>query len=97
MMHSFWLQGTQAGAKNTFDCITTFSETDFIEDLKQFDVPTLIIHYADDQLLSIGAAALHASKPVRNTTLKINLGAPHGLMDAHKNQLNANLLELTKT
>jgi len=96
-MHSFWLQGTQAGAKNTFDCITAFSKTDFTEDLKQFDVPTLIIHDDDDQLRPIGAAALHASKPVRNTTLKINLGAPHGLMETHKKQLNANLLELTKT
>ena len=93
MIDSFWLQGMQAGHKNTFDCIKAFSETDFTEDLKKFDVPTLIIHGDDDQIVPIGAAALNSSKLVRNATLKIYPGAPHGLADTHKDQLNADLLE----
>jgi non-heme chloroperoxidase len=79
MMDSFWLQGMQAGHKNTFDCIKAFSETDFTEDLKKFDVPTLIIHGDDDQIVPIGAPALRSSKLVKNATLKIYAGAPHGL------------------
>jgi non-heme chloroperoxidase len=96
MMDSFWLQGMQAGANNTFDCIKAFSETDFTEDLKKFDVPTLIIHGDDDQIVPIGAAALRSSKLVRNATLKIYAGAPHGLAATHKDQLNADLLEFIK-
>jgi len=92
MMDSFWLQGMRAGHKNTFDCIQAFSETDFTEDLKKFDVPTLIVHGDDDQIVPIGASALLSSKLVRNATLKIYKGAPHGLVDTHKNQLNADLL-----
>ena len=76
MMDSFWLQGMQAGAKNTFDCIKAFSETDFTEDLKKFDVPTLIIHGDDDQIVPIGAAALRSSKLVKKAMLKIYAGAP---------------------
>jgi non-heme chloroperoxidase len=79
MIDSFWLQGMQAGHKSTFDCIKAFSETDFTEDLKKFDVPTLIIHGDDDQIVPIGAAALRSSKLVKNATLKIYAGAPHGL------------------
>ena len=96
MIDSFWLQGMQAGAKNTFDCIEAFSETDFTEDLKKFDVPTLIVHGDDDQIVPIGAAALRSSKLVRNATLKIYAGAPHGLADTHKDQLNADLLDFLK-
>jgi non-heme chloroperoxidase len=97
MIDSFWLQGMQAGHKNTFDCIKAFSETDFTEDLKKFDVPTLIIHGDDDQIVPISAAALSSSKLVRNATLKIYRGAPHGLADTHKNQLNADLLSFLKS
>jgi non-heme chloroperoxidase len=89
---SFWLQGMQAGHKNTLDCIKAFSETDFTEDLKKFDVPTLIIHGDDDQIVPIGAAALRSSQLVKNSVLKIYPGAPHGLMATHKEQLNADLL-----
>jgi len=96
MMDSFWLQGMMAGHKNTFDCIKAFSETDFTEDLKKFDVPTLIIHGDDDQIVPIGAAALCSSKLVKNATLKIYSGAPHGLVDTHKDQLNADLLAFLK-
>ena len=97
MIDSFWLQGMQAGHKNTLDCIKAFSETDFTEDLKKFDVPTLIVHGDDDQIVPIGAAALRSSKLVKNATLKIYAGAPHGLADTHKDQLNADLLAFLKT
>ena len=96
MINSFWLQGMQAGHKNTFDCIKAFSETNFTEDLKKFDVPTLIIHGDDDQIVPIGAAALRSAKMVKNATLKIYAGAPHGLADTHKDQLNADLLAFLK-
>ena len=96
MMDSFWLQGMQAGHKNTFDCIKAFSETDFTEDLKKFDVPTLILHGDDDQIVPIGAAALASSKLVKNSTLKIYAGAPHGLTETHKDQLNSDLLAFLK-
>lgn len=92
MIDSFWLQGMQAGSKNTFDCIKAFSETDFTEDLKKFDVPTLIIHGDDDQIVPIGAAALASAKIVKHASLKIYPGAPHGLAYTHKDQLNADLL-----
>jgi non-heme chloroperoxidase len=93
----FWLQGMMAGHKNTFDCIKAFSETDFTEDLKKFDVPTLIVHGDDDQIVPIGSAAIAASKLVKNSTLKIYPGAPHGLTDTHKDRLNADLLEFIKS
>jgi non-heme chloroperoxidase len=92
MIDSFWLQGMQAGHKNTFDCIKAFSETDFTADLKKFDVPTLIVHGDDDQIVPIGAAALRSAKLVKDAVLKIYPGAPHGLADTHKDQLNADLL-----
>ncbi|MFA6901715.1 MAG: alpha/beta hydrolase [Gallionellaceae bacterium] len=96
MIDSFWLQGMHAGHKNTFDCIKAFSETDFTEDLKKFDVPTLIIHGDDDQIVPIEAAALLSAKLVKNATLKIYPGAPHGLADTHKDQLNTDLLAFIK-
>jgi len=97
MIDSFWLQGMQAGHKNTYDCIKAFSETDFTEDLKRFDVPTLIIHGDDDQIVPIGAAALNSAKLVKNASLKIYPGAPHGLTATHKDQLNADLLAFLNT
>ena len=96
MIDWFWVQGMQAGHKNTFDCIKAFSETDFTEDLKKFDVPTLIVHGDDDQVVPIGAAALASSKLVKNATLKVYAGAPHGLTETHKEQLNADLLAFLK-
>ena len=96
MIDSFWLQGMQAGHKNAFDCIKAFSETDFTEDLKKFDVPTLILHGDDDQIVPISAAALLSVKLVKNATLKIYAGAPHGLVYTHKEQLNADLLAFLK-
>jgi non-heme chloroperoxidase len=90
---AFWLQGMRAGHKNALDCIKAFSETDFTEDLRSFDVPTLVLHGDDDQIVPIGALALLSAKLVRNATLKIYAGAPHGIADTHKERLNADLLE----
>jgi len=96
MIDSFWRQGMQAGHRNALDCIKAFSETDFTEDLKKFDVPTLVLHGDDDQVVPIGASALASSKLVKKSILKIYPGAPHGLTDTHKNQLNADLLAFLK-
>ena len=89
---SFWLQGMQCGFKAAYDCIKAFSETDFTEDLKKFDVPTLILHGDDDQIVPIGASALLSSKLVKGATLKIIPGAPHGMCSTLKDQVNAELL-----
>jgi non-heme chloroperoxidase len=89
---SFWLQGMQAGIKSALDCIKQFSETDFTEDLKKFDIPTLIAHGDDDQIVPIGAAALKSSKLVKGSTLKIYPGAPHGLATTRQDEFNADLL-----
>ena len=97
MIDSFWLQGMQAGHKNTFDCIKAFSETDFTEDLKKFDIPTLILHGDDDQIVPIKSSALRSAKLVRNATLKIYEGAPHGLTETHKERLNNDLLEFLRS
>jgi len=96
MIDSFWSQGMRSGHKGTFDCIKAFSETDFTEDLRKLDVPTLIVHGDDDQIVPIGAAALQSSKLVKRSTLKIYEGAPHGLADTHKERLNADLLAFLK-
>ena len=93
---AFWLRGMQGGLKNQLDCIKAFSETDFTEDLKKFDVPTLIIHGDDDQIVPITASAHAASHLVKNATLKIYRGGSHGLADSHKDQLNADLLAFLK-
>lgn len=92
----FWLQGMQAGYKNTYDCIKAFSETNFTEDLKKFDVPTLIVHGDDDQIVPIGASALASAKLIKNSILKIYKGAPHGLTETHKEKLNADLRDFLK-
>jgi non-heme chloroperoxidase len=89
---AFWLQGMQGGLKNEYECIKAFSETDFTEDLRRFDVPTLVIHGDDDQIVPIGAAGLASSQLVKDATLKVYEGAPHGVADTHKDQLNADLL-----
>jgi non-heme chloroperoxidase len=97
VMDAFWLQGMQAGHKNTFDCIKAFSETDFTEDLKRFDVPTLVVHGDDDQIVPIGATGLRSAELVQGATLKVYQGAPHGLADTHKERLNADLLAFVAT
>jgi non-heme chloroperoxidase len=89
---AFWLQGMQGGLKNELDCIKAFSETDFTEDLKKFDVPTLVVHGSDDQIVPIDITAHPTSKIVKNATLKVYPGGPHGLAVTHKDELNADLL-----
>jgi non-heme chloroperoxidase len=92
MVDSFWMQGMMGGHKGTYDCIKAFSETDFTEDLKKFDVPTLIIHGDDDQIVPIGAAAMRSSKLVKDAVLKVYPGGAHGLTDTAKDELNTDLL-----
>jgi len=89
---SFWLQGMQAGHKSAYDCIKAFSETDFTADLKRFDVPTLILHGDDDQIVPIGASALMSAKLVKGATLKVYPGLPHGMCTVNADQINADLL-----
>lgn len=93
----FWRQGMQASLKGVFDCIKAFSETDFTEDLKTFDVPTLILHGDDDQIVSIGDSALLAARLVKGSTLTVFPGASHGLCSTHKDQVNADLLAFFRT
>lgn len=88
----FWLQGMQAGLKAVLDCIKAFSETDFTGDLKKFDIPTLIMHGDDDQIVPIGASATLSSKIVKGATLKVYPGLSHGLCSVNKDQINADLL-----
>mgnify|MGYP001395022377 CR=1 FL=1 len=87
----------QVGFPGAYDCIKVFSETDHTEDLKQFDVPTLIIHGDDDQIAPIGASAMLSSKIVKDATLKIYPGAPHGLTATHKDQVNEDLLAFLRS
>ena len=89
---SFWRQGMQAGFKAAYECIKAFSETDFTPDLARFDVPTLIIHGDDDQIVPIDASARLSAKQIKNAQLKVYKGAPHGLCSTHKDQVNADLL-----
>jgi non-heme chloroperoxidase len=93
---SFWLQGVQAGFSAAYDCIKAFSETDFTEDLKKFDLPTLIMHGDDDQIVPIGAAALRSSKLVKGSTLKVYPGFPHGMCQVNHDQINADLYAFIK-
>jgi non-heme chloroperoxidase len=89
---SFWLWSMQAGLKGSYDCIKAFSETDLTEDLKKIDVPTLIIHGDDDQIVPIADSAMLSSKIVKNATLKVYDGAPHGLFATHTERFNQDLL-----
>ena len=93
---SFWLQGMRASLRGTFECIKAFSETDFTEDLKKFDVPTLILHGDDDQIVPIGASALLSSKMIKGSTLKIYPGAPHGMCSTLKDEVNGDMLEFIR-
>ena len=88
---SFWLQGMLAGHKNALDCIKAFSETDFTEDLKRIDVPSLILHGDDDQIVPIGASAMRSSSLVKGSTLKVYAGLSHGMCTINANQINADL------
>jgi len=93
---SFWLQGMMCGFKGAVDCIKAFSETDFTEDLKKIDVPTLIMHGDDDQIVPIADSALLSAKLVNGSTLKIYPGLSHGMCSTHKDQINTDLLAFIK-
>ena len=96
VIDAFWMQGMLGGHKNTYDCIKAFSETDFTEDLKKFDKPTLIVHGDDDQIVPIDAAGRASAKLVPHAKLIVYPGAPHGLGDTHKEKLNADMLAFLK-
>src|SRR5664279_2896589 len=93
---SFWMQGMMAGFPASYFCIKAFSETDLTQDLKRFDVPTLVLHGDDDQIVPIQASALLSSKIVKNATLKIYAGAPHGMCTTLKDRVNDELLTFLK-
>jgi non-heme chloroperoxidase len=93
---SFWLQAMLCGFPGAYECIKVFSETDLTEDLKKFDVPTLILHGDDDQIVPIGASALLSSKIVKGATLKVYPGLPHGMCSTHKDLINEDLLAFVK-
>jgi non-heme chloroperoxidase len=94
---AFWLMSMQVGLKGALDCIHEFSETDFTEDLKRFDVPTLVAHGDDDQIVPIGASAMRSSELIRDATLKVYAGAPHGLATTRKDEFNADLLAFMRS
>jgi len=94
---SFWLQGMMAGFPACYFCVKAFSETDQTEDLKNIDVPTLILHGDDDQIVPIANSALLSAKLIKNATLKVYKGAPHGMCTTHKDQVNADLLAFIKS
>jgi non-heme chloroperoxidase len=93
---SFWLQGMLCSFPAAYDCIKAFSETDFTEDLKKFDVPTLVLHGDADQIVPIGAAGLLSSKIIKGAILKVYPGFPHGMCSTNKDQINTDLLAFLK-
>ena len=93
---SFWLQGMQVSIKGAYDCIKAFSETDFTEDLKKIDVPTLILQGDADQIVPIEDASLLSHKLVKNSTLKVYPGASHGMCTTNADEVNADLLAFLK-
>jgi non-heme chloroperoxidase len=93
---SFWMQGMMAGFPASYYCIKAFSETDLTEDLKKMDVPTLVMHGDDDQIVPIGASAMLSSKLIKDATLVVYKGAPHGMCTTLKDRVNAELLAFLK-
>ena len=93
---SFWMQGMMGGLKSEYDCIKAFSETDFTSDLKLIDVPTLVLHGDDDQIVPIDAAGRMSAKIVKGATLKVYPGAPHGMCSTEKDKVSADLLSFIK-
>lgn len=92
----FWLQGMMGGIKGQYECIKQFSETDFTDDLKKIDVPTLVVHGDDDQIVPIDDSSRLTAKIVEHATLKVYAGAPHGLTATHAEQFNDDLLAFAK-
>jgi non-heme chloroperoxidase len=96
ILESFWLLSMQCCLAAAYECIKAFSESDFTEDVKKFDIPTLIIHGDDDQIVPISVGGLRSSKMIKGATLRVYQGAPHGLMSTHQQQFNADLLEFAR-
>lgn len=96
LIQSFWMQGMMAGAKNTYDSIAAFSATDFRNDLAKFDIPTLVIHGDDDQIVPIETSGKASAALIKNAKLIVYAGAPHGLTDTHKDRLNQDLLNFLR-
>jgi non-heme chloroperoxidase len=96
VIENFWYQGMQGGFKGEYDCIKAFSETDFNEDLKKIDIPLLVLHGDDDQIVPIVAAGLKTAKIVKNAKLKVYPGFPHGMCQIHADQINEDLLAFLK-
>jgi non-heme chloroperoxidase len=92
----WWLQGMMGGVKPHYDCIKAFSETDFTEDLKNIEIPVLVMHGDDDQIVPIGAAGLMSAKILKHATLKVYPGLPHGMATTNPEQINHDLLEFVK-
>jgi len=97
VIESFWLQSMMAGLPASYFCIKAFSETDLTEDLKRFDVPTLVLHGDDDQIVPIRASALISSKIIKNAKLVVYEGAPHGMCSTLKDRVNEELLAFIKS
>jgi non-heme chloroperoxidase len=97
LQDAFWMWGMEVGLKAAFDCVRAFSETDMTEDLEKIDIPTLVVHGDDDQIVPIGDSALLSSKIVKDAILKVYPGAPHGLTSTHKDQFNADLLSFLRS
>jgi non-heme chloroperoxidase len=89
---NWWRQGMMGGAKAQYDCIAAFSETDFTDDLKRIDVPTLVMHGDDDQIVPIADSAMLSSRMLRNATLEVYAGFPHGMCTTHADVINRDLL-----
>ena len=97
MLDQFWLWSMQAGLKNTYDCIKAFSETDFTEDLKRFDVPTLVMHGEDDQIVPINDSGKKSAKLIKDAKAIFYPGLPHGLTATHADRVNAGLLDFLRS
>jgi len=97
VIDSFWSQGMLGGIKGQYDCVKQFSETDFTQDLKKFDIPTLILHGDDDQIVPIADSAQLSSKIIRNATLKVYPGAPHGMCTTIADKVNMDLLAFIRS
>lgn len=97
MLDQFWLWSMQAGAKNAYECVKAFSETDFTEDLKKFDVPTLVLHGEDDQIVPVRDSARKSAKLIKGARDIYYPGAPHGITATHQDQVNADLLAFIRS
>ena len=97
VLDQFWLWSMQSGLKNAFDSIKAFSETDFTEDLEQFDVPTLVLHGEDDQIVPVKDSAVKSARLIKNAKDIYYPGAPHGITATHQDQVNADLRAFLQT